>query len=310
MASTEAAPTTSKGPGDTDLAGASILPHLGGEIDGLSTLAAGWALAVGASLGSFAALAASRVPWHRPLWQPRSACHGCHNTLAWFDLVPIISWLLLAGRCRRCNNPIGLRALTCELIMAAIALAVVSRWGLSAKALLWLPALALLLAAALVDIDYWWVPDRLLVPAAALLAAGAWLPGMPGFAGAVLGCLPALALAAISQGWSRLRRQDQAVGLGDVKLLAVLGLGLGPMGAYAALVLAALQGLLAWPLVRLTGGHPAMAPGPPPPAVVADQDWVPPPSALPFAPFLFLGGLEILLDPFAGSRPWWPPVTW
>jgi len=153
--------------------------------------------------------------------------------------------------------------------MAAMSLALTFRLGVTWQLALWLPLAAALLTIIFLDIDHFWVPDVITFPAMAWALAGALVPGGIGIVSALLGLLPALGLWAFAAAFERLTGRE-GMGLGDIKLLAVLGLALGPQSGLIALMLAAVQGSVVGVLVLVVGGHkrvePPPAPSPPPAA--------------------------------------------
>lgn len=193
------------------------------------------ALLVGAGLiglvfGSFANVVIARVPEGRSLVRPRSACPGCGTTIRARDNVPVVSWLALRGRCRSCGMPISWRYPLVEVGSAALFVAMAARFGFDwALPAYWLFAWTLL-CLTVIDLEHYRIPNRLTYPLtpvlAVLLVAAALIAGEPDVAlRAVLGGLAAfgalLVLALIS---------PRGMGLGDVKLAAFLGLGLGYLG--------------------------------------------------------------------------------
>jgi leader peptidase (prepilin peptidase)/N-methyltransferase len=272
-----------------------------------------WVALLGAALGSFAGVCVARLPREQSVVHPRSACDSCARPIAWFDNLPVVSYLLLRGRCRHCGASIGLRAWLLELLMAGVCAALFVRFGLSYSLLVWLPLSWALLVITYLDIDHFWVPDVLTYPGMVWALCTAMLPGRPGLAAALWGLLPAALLLATSWIFERITRKE-ALGLGDIKLLAMLGLALGPGQALALLLLASVQGAVLGTLVLLRGGHRAVQEGEgvaeaqlPEAAAVSegtesdapdDPDlWVPPVNAVPFGPFLSLAALQIVLLP-------------
>lgn len=194
-----------------------------------SVLVAGCAL-LGLLAGSFANVVIARVPAGGSVVRPPSACPACGTGIRPRDNVPVLSWLLLRGRCRDCAVPISLRYPLVELGMAAAFAAVGVRVGADAA----LPAFLLftwtLLVVAVIDARTRKIPNRLtypLIPAlAVLVVAAALVEGEPGvavraLAGGLVAFLALLALALVS---------PRGMGLGDVKLAAFVGLGLGYLG--------------------------------------------------------------------------------
>ncbi len=177
----------------------------------------------GLLLGSFLNVVAHRLPARRSLAAPASACPTCETPIKPYDNIPVLSWLILRGRCRSCSEPIAARYPLVEAGTAALFAAVVAVHHADTAALvLGLVLVAFLVPIALIDLDHKLIPNRLTAPAAVLaLALGTALdPGgeverliAGAAAGAVL-MLPTLL-------------HPRGMGMGDAKLVAVLGLFLG-----------------------------------------------------------------------------------
>jgi leader peptidase (prepilin peptidase)/N-methyltransferase len=199
-------------------------------------------LALAPFIGSFAGVLIDRLPVGAPVVFARSRCAVCGRTLTPFELVPLLSWLALAGRCRGCRSPIGMQAPAIELGFLAVAawavLAVPAGWVWLSCALGWA-----LLTLAVIDLRHLWLPDALTLPlVAAGLAAGTLTGTAPPaslFLGAALGFAVPWALRAI---WLRWRRME-ALGLGDAKLLAAAGAWVGWQGLPGVLLLASVATL-------------------------------------------------------------------
>lgn len=240
---------------------------------------------IGLLVGSFLNVVAWRVPRGESVNRPRSHCPACGSLIVWYDNVPVVSWLVLRGRCRRCAAPISVRYPAVEAATAAL-------WALTAAAVgphadlpAHLVAVAGLFVLAIIDVEHLRVPDRVLVPtlvltAAGLLAAAAvddrWADLARAGAGAALG-FGALAVIHLVE--------PEGMGFGDVKLAALCGLLLGwhglahvVVGLYGGFVLGAVVGVtLVAAGRRQLGRH------------------------LPFAPFLAAGTVAVALwgDPLA-----------
>ena len=199
-------------------------------------------IVAGACLGSFIAALTLRWPQGRSIATGRSMCENCHRTLTAFDLVPIVSYLALAGACRACRAPIGNRQLVIEVTAGAIgglslaispdttgAVGAVFGWAL-------LPLLVL-------DIEHFWLPDRLTWPLAAGGIIAAWLTQADvamRLVGLVAGFASLWLVAAL---YKRLTGRV-GIGGGDPKLFAAIGAWLGPQGLPYVLVLAGIFGLI------------------------------------------------------------------
>jgi len=230
----------------------------------------------GLILGSFLNTLALGLAGGASPWRARSACPACGHRLAWFELVPLVSHALLGGRCRYCRARLSLLYPLGEALTALTALACFWRFGPTLEAWIALAFCLVLLVCALVDIKSMLVPDSLALPALALaLGLSPWLPG-PGLWQALAGALfiggGMWGVALLFRSWRGL----EGLGLGDVKLGALMGAFLGPAGGGLALGLGAAAGLVFY-LALLAAGR---------------VDWR---SRLPFAPFLALGGAAMCL---------------
>jgi leader peptidase (prepilin peptidase)/N-methyltransferase len=202
------------------------------------------AMLFGAIWGSFVAALCSRWPRGERVSDGRSHCDHCHTTLGAKDLVPILSYLWLRGKCRYCAQSIGISALYIELVSAAIGLfAVVFVSGgqaVAAAVFGWV-----LLPLVILDYQKLWLPNRLvLMLALAGVCVGPFLTPAIDWPDRILGCIFGfLALEAIRQTFRRLRQVD-GMGGGDPKLFGAIGLWLGWQGLAFTLLLATIIGFL------------------------------------------------------------------
>jgi len=223
-------------------------------------LAATAAGVLGLAAGSFANVVIHRVPRGESVVRPRSACPACARPVAPRDNVPVLSWLLLRGRCRHCRAPIPVRYPLVELAMSGLwALVTLRLWTTHPWAVPGYLAFAFVcLVLLVVDARTRRLPDRITYPAfgvvLVLLGAAALAEGEPG---RLWRGLAAAALAGAAFGLPALARPDW-VGLGDVKLAPTLGLALGWLswsallvGFYAAFLLGGLAGITAIVVLRL-----------------------------------------------------------
>jgi len=268
--------------------------------------AMGWAFAFGAVVGSFLNVVVARVPAGESIVHPRSRCPACRTPIAWHDNVPVLSWMLLRGRCRACRAGISLRYPLVELLGGSAALVAVLRHGLSLAALAEFGFAAMLLALSFIDLDTWLLPHVMTVP---LLVAGVGLSALgltaaPSFLASLAGAAAGwLSFAAVSVIGEKVLKKE-ALGFGDVWLLGGIGGWVGVGGLLPVVLLASVQGtVIGLGLIVAGRGQPGPEPGsgPGPAAVeqegaapVADADWVPPRNAVPFGPFLAAGALEWL----------------
>ena len=298
-----------------------------GAAAAIEPLVVAWVALVGASVGSFLNVVIARLPAGESLLRPRSRCPGCLTPIAWYDNVPVLSWLVLRGRCRACRAPISIRYPVVEVLGAAAALGAWARHGLTPAAAAELALVASLLALAAIDLDTWLLPNAITWPllAAGLALGAAGLGPAADLRAAVYGAgLGFAAFALVSVVGERLLRRE-ALGFGDVWLLAALGAWFGVRPLLPIVMLASVQGsLVGLALIALGRGEPGPGAAPSPPADPApvaeappdadagaahaspdavpappladrsEEDWVPPRHAVPFGPFLVAGALEWL----------------
>jgi leader peptidase (prepilin peptidase) / N-methyltransferase len=213
------------------------------------------ALPFGLVIGSFMTVAVHRLPRGDSLVAPRSRCPSCGSPIEPRDNVPVVSWLVLAGRCRRCGAPISVEYPLLELATAGLVVLAAIRHPDPWAAALAAGLLAMMPTIALIDLRHRIIPNRLTYPALLLfpvVIVVAWLAGGPvepldGLIGLALFGGGLFVVAAISRG----------MGMGDVKLAALIGLVLGSLGlrsvgvaAGAAIVLGGLGGLVALAMGR------------------------------------------------------------
>jgi leader peptidase (prepilin peptidase) / N-methyltransferase len=193
-------------------------------------IAAGCAL-FGLLIGSFLNVVIWRVPRKESIVAPPSHCPACETPISPFDNIPVLSWLVLRGRCRHCGVHISARyplvELACGVLFAALGARFAHSWALPAFLVLG----AALLAISLIDLEHYLIPNAIIYPvgfmAVPLLALGAGLDGhWWWFARALIGA--ACAFAAL---FAIHIASPKGMGFGDVRLAFVLGLYLGYLGA-------------------------------------------------------------------------------
>ncbi len=236
-----------------------------------------WGILIAAPfIGSFIGVVIRRLPEGRPIAWSRSKCEACGALLTARDLLPLLSWLLTDGRCRRCGYPLGCFYPSVEiaaLVVALIALAVddMPRAALDCLFGWWL------LTLAWIDLRRWLLLDLLTLPliVAGLAAAAVLDPEtvLDRGLGAALGYVALRAVAVVY----RAVRQREGLGGGDPKLLSAAGAWVGATALPQVILLAALTALLAATVLHLRG-VPLRAH-----------------SALPFGPFLALASWTIWL---------------
>jgi len=194
-----------------------------------------------------------RLPREMSLLRPRSHCPACGATVRWFDNVPVLSYLVLGGRCRGCRAAISLRYPLVELASGGLLAGCVARFGITLTAAEAMVLVLLLLPLAFIDLEHHLLPDALTLPGIAaglaFSAVGALAPLPAALVGAVVGgAIPYLVIVVY-----RLVRGVEGMGLGDVKLLAMAGAFLGWQGALLTLGLGSCLGAMVGVALIATG---------------------------------------------------------
>jgi leader peptidase (prepilin peptidase)/N-methyltransferase len=212
------------------------------------------------------------------LARPASRCPSCGHRIRWFENIPLLSWLVLRGRCSACKVAISVRYPLVELGTALLFGALAWRLGPQPATLLWCGVGAVLLALALIDWDTTVLPDALTLPllwAGLLVAALGWLPGLPllqSLWGAVAGYLSLF----LVYWFFKLATGKEGMGFGDFKLLAALGAWLGWQAILPIVLMASVLGAVVG-LAMKAGGSLRQG------------------RFVPFGPFLAGGGAVVML---------------
>jgi len=245
----------------------------------LHVLLAVYAAVTGLILGSYLNVVIYRLPRRVSTVTPRSRCTACGAPIRARDNLPLVSFLLLRGRCRSCGAPIAWRYPLIEALTALLFVACLERFGLTPRAAAAALFCCLMVALAAIDIEHMILPDRLTLPGIVVgLLLQPWIGGV-GLRAALLGALlGASLLLALAGAWYLLRREE-GMGLGDVKMLALIGAFLGWKGVLLSLFFAAFWGA-AVGLALMRGSGAGLK------------------TKLPFGAFLALGGVLTL---FAGD---------
>ncbi len=277
--------------------------------------------ALGASLGSFINVVAWRVPLGRSVVRPGSACPSCGTLIAARDNIPVLSWLLVRGRCRHCKTPISFRYPLVELAAGLLAVALWLHWSgpvvmparieqllpnVIVPFVLLMAFLMTLLALVLIDLDWFLLPDKLTLPLALLGLVSSFALGrltgvgieQAAIGAAIGGGAPLVIGLAYGAATGRV-----GLGGGDWKLLLAIGAWLGPKALPFVFFAGALQGLVAAVTFRRDFALAV------PPALPGELDDATDPAAaeeapagevpfrrlhVPFGPFLALAAIEWL----------------
>lgn len=199
---------------------------------------------VGAAVGSFLNVCIYRWPAGESVIRPRSRCPGCGTSIAWYDNVPVLSWLVLRGRCRSCGAGISAQYPLIELVVALLWLGMALWFGPGLAAVRGSLLLTILLAIAIIDGRHRIIPDQLSLGGAVLgLGMAAW-PGGFSLTSALIGAGAAYGFMwLVKLGGEALFRKP-ALGVGDIHMMAMVGAFVGLGGALLTVFLGSLLGLV------------------------------------------------------------------
>lgn len=195
----------------------------------------------GAVVGSFLNVVIARLPEEQSVVSPRSRCPRCETPIAWYDNIPMVSWLILRARCRSCQLPISIRYPLVELLTAVLSVLTFHRFVANpalmtvegvALYLVYFSFVAALIAITFIDFDHYIIPNEISYPGTALgLLAVAGLDyldfGQLTWQSSLMGALIGSGSLLLVMGLYWLVRRVEGMGLGDVKLMAMLGAFLG-----------------------------------------------------------------------------------
>ena len=238
---------------------------------------------LGACVGSFLNVVIYRVPLGQSIVSPPSRCPKCGARLQWYDNLPIFGWLLLGGRCRTCRNPISIQYPIVELITALLFVLVVWLTPPGPLLISRLLLVCLLIALFGIDLEHQILPNSITLPG---IVAGILFSVIapPGWRDALLGVVLGGGILYAIAGAYYLWRREEGLGMGDVKMLAMIGAFLGWKAVLVTMVLSSFSGaVIGMALIAAQRGGMKLA--------------------LPFGTFLALGALVAM---FVGQ----PLIDW
>ena len=245
---------------------------------------------LGAVIGSFLNVCIYRIPLEQSVVRPRSRCPKCGTPIAWYDNVPLISWLALRGQCRHCGEGISPRYALVEALTAALFAALWSRYGWDPRTLVYGLAVSGLVLGSFVDFDHLIIPDRVTLGGmAAGLALSAAVPSlhdagtwMEGLSAAVIGLVAGSGSLGLIAELGRRAFKKEAMGMGDVKLLGAIGAFLGWRAVVFSLVVSSFVGSIVGVYLIVRKG----------------RAWQ---TRIPYGPYLALAAIVWML----GGDGWW-----
>jgi leader peptidase (prepilin peptidase)/N-methyltransferase len=234
----------------------------------------------GAMIGSFLNVCICRLPKEESIVTPGSHCPQCGKPIRWYDNLPVVSFLLLRGKCRHCHRSISVQYPLVEAITALLSLLLFNRFGPSLHYVVYFAFTAALVVITVIDLHHQIIPDVISLPGIGAGLLASWILPDTSVVNALLGVLlggGSLFLVATLYEWLFKR---EGMGGGDVKLLAMIGAFLGWKAVILTILLSSLIGSIVGIAVILWKGR--------------DFKY-----AIPFGPFLSLGAVIAL---FYGER--------
>jgi leader peptidase (prepilin peptidase)/N-methyltransferase len=222
---------------------------------------------MGLSIGSFLNVVIARVPEGLSIVSPRSRCPKCGHELPWYENIPVVSWLMLRGRCSGCKTPISPRYILVELLTGTLFVVATVRFPFDWPLVSALVFISILIPLIFIDAEHWILPFELTLPGIALGLGLALLGGKDAFVAALVGATAGFLAFRVMEffGWYATGRE--ALGAGDKYLLAMIGAQLGWRPLLGVVLFSSLQGA-AYGLVRMKltgragptyGGEPGKA---------------------------------------------------
>ncbi len=239
------------------------------------TVMQAWMFIIGCCLGSFYNVVIHRLPKGESLVRPPSHCPGCDRPIAPYDNIPVVSYLLLRGKCRHCRVHISPRYPLVEALTGLVAMLLFRRYGFHPQLLVEFVFASILIIITFIDLDTYTIPDVFSLTGIGLGFLGSFLTARLSWTDSLLGVLLGGGLFwAIAAGYAWVRRRE-GLGGGDIKLLAMIGAFVGWSGVVFTILAASISGLAVGLVVmaRSRQGLTAM---------------------IPFGPFLALGAISYI----------------
>lgn len=229
----------------------------------------------GAVVGSFLNVCIFRIPAGRSIAFPPSHCLRCHAPIMWYDNIPMISYLILTGKCRKCKEPISFRYPMVELLTALLSLAAFIKFGLSADYFIYFAFIAALITITFIDLDHQIIPDVISLPGILVGFAASFVLIDITYMESLIGILAGGGILFVVAAGYELIAKKEGMGGGDIKLLAMIGAFLGWKGVLFTVFSGSLVGTIIGVALMMAQGK--------------DSKY-----AIPFGPFLSMGALLYL----------------
>jgi len=230
----------------------------------------------GLCIGSFLNVCIYRLPQSKSIVQPRSMCPNCGVPIRFYDNIPILSYIVLRGKCRHCSASIAFRYPAVELISGAFALGVYLKYGIRFDALIYYAFIATLLVITFIDIDHQIIPDVITLPGIPIFFAASFALMQITFVESIIGILVGGGSLFLVAWLYHLLTKKEGMGGGDIKLLAMIGAVIGWKGVIFTIFVASAIGTLVGMLIIIKTRKTMKL-------------------AVPFGPFLAIGAITYIL---------------
>ncbi len=196
----------------------------------------------GLIVGSFLNVCIYRLPHSKSIVYPGSQCPQCGRDIRFYDNIPVLSFIILKGKCRYCRSAISLRYPFVELVSGLMATAVFLKYGPTLESLIFYILIAALLVITFIDIDHQIIPDVITLPGIILFFLASFFLPAVSWKESLLGILlGGFSLYAVAWGYELLMKKD-GMGGGDIKLLAMMGAAIGWKGVLFTIFISSLVG--------------------------------------------------------------------
>jgi len=240
----------------------------------------------GTVVGSFLNVCIWRIPREESVLKPASHCPKCNTPIAWYDNIPIVSYLVLRGRCRHCGEPISIRYALVEVLTGTLFVCLYLKFGLTIAFAIYCALVASFIAVTFIDIDHYIIPNRItfggIGVGAVLSFTAKYIPGdrfiVTNTVQALLGGVVFAGVLYVLDQVSQLIFKKPGMGGGDVKLAAMIGLFVGLRLVFPVILVASVMGSVIGIGI-----------------LIARRKEEPDPSHyIPFGPYLVLGTIIVL----------------
>lgn len=229
----------------------------------------------GICIGSFLNVCIHRIPNSKSIFFPGSMCPKCGTSIRFYDNIPVISFLILMGKCRSCGTRIPIRYPMVELISGGFAISLLLKYGLSVEWISSYTFTAALLVITFIDLDHKIIPDIITLPGIFIFLLVPFISSHITWTDSIIGTLlGGGSLLLVAMGYQLITKKE-GMGGGDIKLLAMVGAFVGWKGVFFTIFLASIAGTLIGLILMLRSGKGLKL-------------------AIPFGPFLSIGAITYI----------------